>query len=70
MRAVYCATVLFAANLGNLVIAPQMVGLLSDWFAPHHVAECRVPAARAAVSGTDGLLGSVALLPVGPPHPR
>ncbi|MDE2447977.1 MAG: MFS transporter [Gammaproteobacteria bacterium] len=38
MRAVYCATVLFAANVGNLVIAPQMVGFLSDWFAPHHVA--------------------------------
>jgi MFS family permease len=38
MRAVYCATVLFTANVGNLIIAPQMVGLLSDWFAPHHVA--------------------------------
>jgi len=39
MRAVYCATVLFTANLGNLIIAPQMVGFLSDWFAPHHVAD-------------------------------
>lgn len=39
MRAVYCATVLFTANLGNLIIAPQMVGVLSDWFAPHHVAD-------------------------------
>jgi hypothetical protein len=38
MRAVYCATVLFTANLGNLIIAPQMVGVLSDFFAPHHVA--------------------------------
>ena len=38
MRAVYCATVLFTANVGNLIIAPQMVGFLSDWFAPHHVA--------------------------------
>ncbi|HVS76478.1 MAG TPA: MFS transporter [Steroidobacteraceae bacterium] len=37
MRAVYCATVLFTANVGNLIIAPQMVGWLSDWFAPHHV---------------------------------
>jgi predicted MFS family arabinose efflux permease len=36
MRAVYCATVLFTANVGNLIIAPQMVGALSDWFAPHH----------------------------------
>jgi len=38
MRAVYCATVLFTANVGNLIIAPQMVGVLSDWFAPHHIA--------------------------------
>jgi MFS family permease len=37
MRAVYCATVLFTANVGNLIIAPQLVGLLSDWFAPHHI---------------------------------
>jgi predicted MFS family arabinose efflux permease len=39
MRAVYCATVLFTANVGNLIIAPQLVGLLSDGFAPHHVAD-------------------------------
>ncbi len=36
MRAMYCAVLLFLANICNLVIAPQMVGLLSDWFAPHH----------------------------------
>lgn len=34
MRAIFCATTLFVANIGNLVIAPQAVGLLSDWFAP------------------------------------
>jgi len=34
MRALYCATTLFVANVGNLVIAPQAVGMLSDWFAP------------------------------------
>ena len=34
MRALFCATTLFVANLGNLVIAPQVVGMLSDWFAP------------------------------------
>ena len=37
MRAMYCAVLLFLANVCNLVIAPQMVGFLSDWFAPHHV---------------------------------
>jgi MFS family permease len=34
MRAIFCATTLFVANVGNLVIAPQMVGILSDFFAP------------------------------------
>jgi MFS family permease len=34
MRAMYCAMTLFLANVGNLVIAPQAVGMLSDWFAP------------------------------------
>jgi len=38
MRAMFCATVLFLANLGNLVIAPPLIGALSDWFAPQHVA--------------------------------
>jgi MFS family permease len=33
MRAIFCATTLFVANFGNLVVAPQLVGLLSDWFA-------------------------------------
>jgi predicted MFS family arabinose efflux permease len=37
MRAMYCATLLFLANVCNLIVAPQMVGFLSDWFAPHHV---------------------------------
>ena len=34
MRALFCAMTLFVANVGNLVIAPQAVGMLSDWFAP------------------------------------
>lgn len=37
MRAIFCATTLFLANVGNLVIAPPLIGQLSDWFAPHHV---------------------------------
>jgi hypothetical protein len=32
MRAMFCAMVLFLANLGNLVIAPPLIGALSDWF--------------------------------------
>ncbi len=38
MRAQFCAALLFFANVGNLIIAPFGVGLLSDWFAPDHVA--------------------------------
>ncbi len=34
MRAQFCAATLFVANIGNLIIAPQAVGLLSDWFSP------------------------------------
>jgi MFS family permease len=33
MRATTCAILLFAANFANLVVAPQLIGLLSDWFA-------------------------------------
>ncbi len=33
MRATTCALLLFAANVCNLVIAPQFIGWLSDWFA-------------------------------------
>ena len=36
MRAIFCATLLFVANVCNLVIAPQLVGFLSDWFAADH----------------------------------
>jgi MFS family permease len=37
MRAIFCATTLFLANVGNLIVAPQLVGWLSDTFAPNHV---------------------------------
>jgi len=33
MRATACASLVFVANVANLVIAPQAVGWLSDWFA-------------------------------------
>ncbi len=35
MRAMYCTITLFIANVCNLIVAPQAVGFLSDWFAPH-----------------------------------
>jgi MFS family permease len=33
MRAMFCAWTLFLANVGNLIIAPQLIGLLSDQYA-------------------------------------
>jgi MFS family permease len=39
MRAQFCAATLFVANVGNLIIAPQLVGILSDSFAPNGVAD-------------------------------
>ncbi len=38
MRAQYCAVTLLVANVGNLIVAPQLVGFLSDLFAPGHIA--------------------------------
>ncbi|MBV8404332.1 MAG: MFS transporter [Gammaproteobacteria bacterium] len=33
MRATTCAVLLFLANIANLLLAPQLIGALSDWFA-------------------------------------
>jgi predicted MFS family arabinose efflux permease len=38
MRSQFCAATLLVANIGNLIIAPQLIGFLSDLFAPGHVA--------------------------------
>ena len=32
MRAMFCAFTLFVANVGNLIVAPQLVGILSDMY--------------------------------------
>jgi MFS family permease len=54
MRAMFCAMVLFLANLGNLVIAPQFIGALSDWFG------------RTQASNADALrLAMLCLVPTG-----
>jgi MFS family permease len=37
MRAMFCAMVLFLANLGNLIIAPPLIGALNDWFVSLHM---------------------------------
>jgi MFS family permease len=54
MRAQFCAATLFVANVGNLIVAPQLVGFLSDAFAPNHVA-----------NGESLRLAMLCLVPVG-----
>jgi hypothetical protein len=39
MRAMFCAMVLFLANLGNLVITPNVIGALNDWFMRYQLSE-------------------------------
>ncbi len=39
MRAMFCAATLFVANVGNLVIAPIMIGWLSDQFDSRHAGD-------------------------------
>jgi MFS family permease len=39
MRAMFCAMVLFLANLGNLVITPNVIGALADWFLRDHLSD-------------------------------
>jgi len=38
MRGQFCAISLLLANVGNLIIAPQLVGAVSDFAAPNHLA--------------------------------
>jgi hypothetical protein len=35
MRALSCAVLLFGANVANLALAPQIIGILSDLFLAH-----------------------------------
>ena len=41
MRAQFCAITILTANVGNLIVAPQLVGFLSDWFATGPAADAR-----------------------------
>lgn len=54
MRAQFCAINLFGANVGNLIVAPQVVGWLSNWFAPNHI-----------VNGASLRLALLCLVPTG-----
>ncbi len=54
MRAQCCAAKLLLANVGNLIVAPQLVGFISDWAAPNHI-----------VNGQSLRMGMMCLVPCG-----
>ena len=70
MRAMFCATTLFLANVGNLVIAPPLIGGLSDWFAAQSRLERRLAAAGDAVPRAHRAVGHGALLHLRPRYPQ
>ena len=54
MRAQCCAAKLLLANVGNLIVAPQLVGFISDWAAPNQIA-----------NGQSLRIGMMCLVPFG-----
>ena len=62
MRAQTIAILLFTANVANLVIAPQVVGVASDWLAPFVGRQCAKSSLVARGIGADGFLRGVPLL--------
>ena len=58
MRAMFCATTLFVANVGNLILAPAIVGHLSDWLAPNHIANAQSLRTALLVLAPTGLWAS------------
>ncbi len=62
MRSVFTAWSVLVGNVFNLIVAPQMVGIMSDFFARGHTADaahhCALP--RVAGARTDRILGRLA----------
>ncbi len=61
MRAMFCAATLFVANVGNLIVAPKVVGHAERLVRPGPRRQCRLAAAGAAVPGASGLLVGIPL---------
>ena len=61
MRSIFTAWSGLVGNVFNLIVAPQVVGLLSDWFAAGARFGCGVTAPGTAGAGADRILGDVAL---------
>ncbi len=68
MRAMFTAWSLVVGNVFNLIIAPQGVGFLSDWFAGSRGADAASLRLALLVLATDGILGGVSFLHGGPDH--
>lgn len=58
MRALFVAISLLVANVFNLIVAPQGVGLISDYVAPHHVANAESLRFALLILAPTGLWGA------------
>src|SRR5204863_342454 len=59
MRATACAVLLFIANFANLVLAPQIIGWLSDWFAASSAMAREQTARTSSSSSTRSMVAPV-----------
>ncbi len=59
MRNMFIAVSLLVANIFNLMVAPWVVGVLSDWFAGAHGTDACIAAPGIAGFGPHGILGGV-----------
>ena len=62
MRSTFTAWSVLVGNVFNLIVAPQVVGILSDWYGgAHGRRRCRLAALGAAGARAHRLLGDLAL---------
>ena len=62
MRSMFTAWSGLVGNVFNLIVAPQAVGFMSDWFARGHACRRRLLAPGAVGARTDRVLGDLAFV--------
>jgi hypothetical protein len=70
MRNMFIAISLLVANILNLIVAPWVVGALSDWFAGAHATDAASLRAALLVLAPDRILGGLSFVPGVPHHHR
>ena len=62
MRSIFTAWSVLVGNVFNLIVAPQAVGFMSDWFARGHGADAASLRLALLVLAPTGILGGLAFL--------